>query len=72
MNCTAIATKKPSAGRLVRSSLRAGLVSFKVTLNARAAHALRAHHRLALSVRIVVRPVHGAPVTVTRAVLLRS
>jgi plastocyanin len=59
------------AGRLVRSSLRAGLVSFKVTLNARAAHALRAHHRLALSVRIVIRPLRGAPVTVTRAVLLR-
>ena len=61
-----------SAGRLVRSSLRAGVVSFKVPLNARAAHALRAHHRLALSVRIVIRPVHGSPVTVTRSVLLRS
>jgi plastocyanin len=61
-----------SAGRLVRSSLRAGVVSFKVTLNARAARALRAHHRLALTVRIVIRPVHGSPVTVTRAVLLRS
>jgi plastocyanin len=61
-----------SAGHLVRSSLRAGVVSFKVTLNARAAHALRAHHRLALSVRIVIRPVQGARVTVTRAVLLRS
>jgi plastocyanin len=60
-----------SAGRLARSSLPAGLVSFKVTLNARASHALRAHRRLALSVRIVIRPVHGQPVTVTRAVLLR-
>ena len=61
-----------NAGRLLRASLRAGLVSFKVSLNARAAHALRAHHRLALSVRIVIRPVHGSPLTVTRAVLLRS
>ena len=61
-----------SAGRLVRSSLRAGVVSFKVPLNARAAHALRAHHRLALTVRIVIRPVHGSPATVTRSVLLRS
>jgi plastocyanin len=60
-----------NAGRLVRSSLRPGVVSFKVTLNARAAHALRAHHRLALSVRVVIRSVHGSPVTVTRAVLLR-
>ena len=60
-----------SAGRLARSSLPAGLVSFKVTLNARASHALRAHRRLALSVRIVIQPVHGQPVTVTRAVLLR-
>jgi hypothetical protein len=56
----------------VRSSLRAGVVSFKVTLNARAARALRAHRRLALSVRIVIRPVHGPPDTVTRPVLLRS
>jgi len=61
-----------SAGRLVRSSLRPGVVSFKVQLNARATRALRAHHRLALSVRIVIRPLHGPPVTVTRAVLLRS
>jgi plastocyanin len=61
-----------SAGRLVRSSLRPGVVSFKVPLNARATRALRAHHRLALSVRIVIRPLHGPPVTVTRAVLLRS
>jgi plastocyanin len=61
-----------SAGRLVRSSLRPGVVSFKVPLNARATRALRAHHRLALSVRIVIRPLHGSPVTVTRAVLLRS
>jgi hypothetical protein len=61
-----------SAGRLVRSSLRAGVVGFKVTLNARAAHALRAHRRLALSVRIVIRSGHGPLVTVTRAVLLRS
>jgi plastocyanin len=60
-----------SAGRLVRSSLAAGPVSFKVTLNARATHALRAHRRLALSARIVIRPVHGQPVTATRAVLLR-
>ena len=60
-----------SAGRLVRSSLPAGLVSFKVPLNARASHALHAHRRLALSVRIVIRPVHGQSVTVTRAVLLR-
>jgi plastocyanin len=61
-----------SAGRLVRSPLRAGVVSFKVRLNARATRALRAHHRLALSVRIVIRPLQGSPVTVTRAVLLRS
>jgi plastocyanin len=61
-----------SAGRLVRSSLRAGVMSFKVTLNTRATRTLRAHHRLPLSVRIVVRPPNGSPVTVTRAVLLRS
>jgi len=59
-------------GRVVRSSLRAGTVSFTVTLDARARHALRAHRRLALSVKIVLAPAHGSAVTITRSVVLRG
>ena len=59
-------------GRLVRSSLHSGVVAFAVSLDARAAHALRAHHRLTLSVKILVVTAQGATVTLTRSVLLRS
>jgi len=61
-----------SAGHLVRSSVHAGVVPFKVALNARAKHALGVRHRLALNVRVVLTPVHGLSVTVTRSVVLRS
>ncbi|MFI4993627.1 MAG: plastocyanin/azurin family copper-binding protein [Solirubrobacterales bacterium] len=56
-------------GRLVRSSLYAGSVSFAVTLDAKARRALKRHHRLALTVKIVLTPVTGAPVTVNRSVV---
>ncbi|HSZ14596.1 MAG TPA: hypothetical protein VK790_11245 [Solirubrobacteraceae bacterium] len=59
-------------GRVVRSSLRAGRVSFAVAVDARARHALRAHGRLALSVKIVLAPAHGSVVTITRSVVLRG
>ena len=58
-------------GRLVRSSLAAGTVTFRVTLDARAVHALHAHRRLALTVRIVLTPPGGQPFTVVRGLLLR-
>jgi hypothetical protein len=54
----------------VRTSLQPATVSFKVPVDARAKRALGIHRRLALSVRIVVSPVHGAVVTVTRSVVL--
>jgi plastocyanin len=57
-------------GRLVRTSLQPATVSFKVPVDARAKRALAIHRRLALSVRIVVSPVHGSVVTVTRSVIL--
>ncbi|HVA19298.1 MAG TPA: plastocyanin/azurin family copper-binding protein [Solirubrobacteraceae bacterium] len=59
-------------GRLVRSSLYAGKVSFAVSLNAKAKSALRRHHRLALAVKIVLTPLHGAPVSTTRSVVLHA
>jgi plastocyanin len=60
------------AGQLVRSHLAAGSVSFAVHLNARARHALSRRRRLTLTVRIVLRPLVGAAVTVTRSVHMRA
>ena len=59
-------------GRLVRSPVSAGKVSFSVSLTARARSALRRHHRLALTVKITLTPTRGAAVTVTRGVVLRA
>jgi plastocyanin len=57
-------------GRLVRLSLPAGLVSFKVSLNPKARRALRAHRRLPLTVKVTLTPKQGAAVTATRTVVL--
>jgi hypothetical protein len=59
-------------GRLVRASVSAGQESFSVALSARAKSALRRHHRLALTVKIMLTPTHGATVTITRSVSLRA
>ncbi len=59
-------------GRLVRSSLKTGSVSFSVPLTAKGKAALRRHRRLALTVKITLTPLHGAAVTVTRIVILRA
>jgi plastocyanin len=59
-------------GRLVRSSLYAGNVSFAVPLTAKAKSALRRHRRLALTVKIALTPPHGAPVSTTRSVVLHA
>ncbi len=59
-------------GHSTRSSLRAGTVSFTVILSAKARRALRAHGRLALSVRILLSSANGAKLTVTRGVLVRG
>ncbi len=58
-------------GRLVRSSAPAGAVSFTVSLDAQAKRALRHRHKLALTVKIVLTPVHGAAVILTRSVVVR-
>jgi plastocyanin len=57
-------------GRLVRSSLRPGKVSFTVPLSAKAKRALRLHRRLALTVAIVLTPAQGSAATVTRSVVV--
>ena len=58
-------------GRLVRSSAPAGTVSFTVALDAQAKRALRQHHKLALTVKIVLTPKHGAAMTLKRSVVVR-
>lgn len=51
---------------------RAGRTAFAVTLNAAARRALHRRHRLAVSLRIVVTPPHGARVVKTIAVTVRE
>jgi plastocyanin len=58
-------------GRVVRSSLRSGTVSFTVALNAAAVHTLHVHGRIALSVKIVLTPAQGSAVSITRSVVVR-
>jgi plastocyanin len=58
-------------GRLLRSPLAAGTVSFRVPLDARARRALKARHRLAVTMTLVLTPAQGAAVTLRRAVTLR-
>ncbi len=65
-------SKQVRVGRLVRSSLEAGSVSFSVPLNANGKAALRHRQRLALTVKITLTPLHGAAVTVTRGVVVRA
>jgi len=59
-------------GKLVRSSLRAGKLTFALPLSAKGKTALRHHRRLALTVKITLVPVHGAAVTVTRSVVVHA
>jgi hypothetical protein len=68
---TAGHTVQVRVGRLVRSSVKAGSVSFSVPLSVRGKAALRRHRRLALTVKITLTPPHGAAVTVTRGVTVR-
>jgi len=59
-------------GRFARSSLPAGVVSFQVSLDARARRALRTRRRLALSARVLLTPVAGPPVTIVRSIRLHG
>ena len=59
-------------GRLVRSSLKAGSVSFSVPLTAKGKAALRRHRRLALTVKVTLTPTHGGAATITRGVVVHA
>jgi hypothetical protein len=59
-------------GRLVHSSLKAGNVTFSVTLTPKGKAALHRHRRLALTVKITLTPLHGAAVTITRSVVAHA
>jgi plastocyanin len=63
---------KVRVGRLLRDSLTAGRMSFAVALDAQARAALRRHHRLVLTVRVLLRPLRSATVTLSRNLVLRS
>ncbi len=56
--------------RVVRNAVAAGEVSFTVKLNPRALRALGHARKLALTVRVTLKPSHGPVVTATRAVVL--
>jgi plastocyanin len=57
-------------GRLERSRLRAGSVSFTLPLDAGAARLLHAHHRLAVTVRLALVPLQGQTLRITRSLVL--
>ncbi len=59
-------------GRLVRSSLQAGGVSFAVPLTAKGKATLRRHRHLTLTVKITLTPQHGTAVTLTRVVVVHA
>jgi hypothetical protein len=73
-DATLAKVKRPGisrVGRLVRSSAPAGKVSFTVLLDVAAKRALHRHHKLALTVKIVLTPKHGAAMTLKRSVVVR-
>jgi plastocyanin len=65
-------SKPVRVGRLLRASVSAGKLPFSVALTAAAKRALSLRHRLVVTVKIVLTPPQGAPVTITRGVTLRS
>lgn len=64
--------KRVRVGHFVRSSVKAGVVSFAVPLTTRGKSALRRHRRLALTVRIVLTPFYGTPASMTKSVVLHA
>ncbi len=68
----AMHSKRVTVGRLLRSSVRAGLLPFVVKLDAKSRHALSRRRRLALTVRFVLIPLNGKPTTLIRTVALHG
>jgi plastocyanin len=65
-------SKSVRVGRLVRTSVSSGHLSFSVALSSRARRALARRHSLALIVRITLTPPLGPAQTLTRSLTLRS
>jgi plastocyanin len=65
-------TKQVDVGRVVRASVVAGKISLSVALNARGRNALHRNHKLALTVKVVLTPRTGAPLSTTHGIALRS
>jgi len=65
-------SSRVQVGRVARSALHAGAVSFVVPLDSRARRALGAHGHLGLRVKLVLTPLRGSPVTITRNVTVRA
>jgi hypothetical protein len=59
-----------AVGKLVRSSLRAGKLTFALSLSAKGKAVLHRRRRLALTVKITLTPLHGAAETVSRGVVV--
>lgn len=59
-------------GRLVRSSLQAGAVSFSVPLSARGRVLLRRRRHLELTVRVTLTAPHSAVLTITRSFVVHA
>jgi plastocyanin len=59
-------------GRFLRTSLRAGRMSFSIVLDAKARRALVRHRRLSLIVKVALTPPGGSPSLTSRSVLLHS
>jgi plastocyanin len=59
-------------GRLVRTSVPAGKVTFSVALNPRGKSMLRHHHRLTLTVRVTFAPPAGTTVSRITSIVLRE
>ncbi len=56
-------------GRLVRSSVASGTVSFAVNLDSKARRALKRRHRVSLTIKVTLTPPYGAALTITRSVV---
>ena len=65
-------SKEVRVGRLVRSSVKAGRVSFSAPLSAKGKASLRRHRRLTLTVKVTLTPLRGAAVTVIRGTVLHA
>jgi hypothetical protein len=67
---TGSGSSRVRVGRLVRTSLRAGRLSFAVALDAKARRALTRRRRLALVVKVTLAPAQGAAAVTSRSVVL--